>query len=76
MPGKLILIISTLFTATIAMLVGNTYLQEKKAIMASVEGQLLKDYQSVVELISLSAEKAYGHGRGDACRPGQLLAVG
>ena len=58
--GKLILIISTLFTATIAMLVGNAYLQEKKAIMASVEGQLLKDYQSVVELISLSAEKAYG----------------
>ncbi len=58
--GKLILIISTLFTATIAMLVGNAYLQEKKAIMASVEGQLLKDYQSVIELISLSAEKAYG----------------
>jgi hypothetical protein len=35
--GKLILIISTLFWATIAMLFGNTFLLERKAIMAMAE---------------------------------------
>jgi methyl-accepting chemotaxis protein len=58
--GKLLVIIAFFFSLSIGTLIGHSYLEKRESIMAGVEGQLLKEYQSVVELIKLSAGKAYG----------------
>ena len=58
--GKLLLIIAFFFSLSIGTLIGHSYLEKSESVMAGVEGQLLKEYQSVVELIKLSAGKAYG----------------
>ncbi len=56
---KLVLSIGVIFTITISALMVSSYINQKQKITETAEAQLRKDYNSVVERISQSADKAY-----------------
>jgi methyl-accepting chemotaxis protein len=56
---KLVVTIGAIFTITISALMVSSYINQKKTIADTAKAQLLKDYNSVVERIGQSADKAH-----------------